>query len=81
MATDGQNDLPGETHETAHTPEVPPTESAEPVRHVSREEFDGLKGAVDGLIQKVTEIVPADPGRDEAPGGRPWTSWGDRKRT
>jgi hypothetical protein len=73
--------------EDSKTDPVPPTDppappdppNPEPVKHVSREEFDGLKGALDGLIQKVAEIAPQDPARDEAPGGRPWTHMGGRR--
>lgn len=70
MEDDDKPDTPPE-----HTPE--PTH--EPVHHVSREEFDSLKGTVDGLIQKVTEVAPP-PGdnRDEAPTGKPWTHWGTK---
>lgn len=64
---------------TTTPPETPPAEPAAPVSHVTRDEFDGLKAAVDGLIQKVTEVAPP-PGdnRDEAPTGRPWTHWGSK---
>ena len=63
--------------ENTPTPEHTPAPQPQPQSHVSREEFDGLRGVVDGLIQKVTEVAPPTT-RDEAPTGRPWTHWGGK---
>lgn len=59
-------------HVEQHTPPA-----QEHPSHVSREEFDGLKGVLDGLIAKVDHLAPVTE-RDQVPGKKPWTHMGSR---
>lgn len=60
----------------AHVEQSSP-ETHTPEGHVSREEFDGLKGVLDGLIAKVDHLAPVTE-RDQVPGKKPWTHMGSR---